>query len=490
MDHDCVQVEGGSMRYRGLAAALLLAASLAACSSTPVGVVASVEAERERGEETTPAFVQANGGLYSNAGLSDYLDEIIVHLSDAASIPAEYGQVTVGVLDTNVPNAYTVQGGDIFVSRGMIALAADESELAGALAHELAHVSSRHVAKRQAATERLVSDVVRKARSDLDVGGSLSRKLSVIEAGIGERLDELSSYSSQQELEADRIAVGILETAGYDPAGFAKLLQRLNDWQEWKDEEAGFDRMQAQAELGLKGYPDIDDRLAALSTGDRSTPTKGSGDRLMALIDGIPYDDVYHGGYIRDRRYWHPELAIAFDVPVGLAPVHTGMLAFLSSHGTIQARLLGKGVTLDTIPKIESDEMAKFLPLQSGKINEFPVLSGSGTIRQGSDDVLAKATWIDLGGQVAIVYMTVAGSDGAALDRLYTDIVGSIRRVDPKTMPSRRFHTARRSASTDTVAKVAASSSFGKQAERQVRLWNGLTKDEELHSRDWVKSIR
>lgn len=463
---------------------------LSACSTTPLGVVASVDVERAAGERTNPVFLQSNGGSYSDAALERYLNDIAAVLLTSTTIPEGYAPVSVGLLDTAVPNAYTLPGGAIYLSRGMVALANDEDELAGAIAHEIAHISARHVAKRRAALEQFVTNIARKARSDLTVGGSRTRRIAVLEAGVNARLDELAALSQGQELEADRIAAGILTSAGYDPAGLAALLGRFNAWQRLSDRTFGIDRGALSAKRGPSGYPDPAIRLAAFDT-DALARMPGAQDRLMSLIDGLPFDDLYQGGYIRGGTYWHPALGISLDIPRGLLPTHDGYLVLLSPHGGLQVRFASDPeISLDTIAKSVQEREDGFRNLRRLTVNGFAALSGSASDRSEGTELQTRIVYIDLDGALAILSMTSSPGDAPRLARLYDALVASIARVEPASMPPRRHYEARRIAPGDSVTALAEASAFGGQDEEGLRLLNGWDAGEAVRPGRWVKRVR
>src|SRR5439155_25892060 len=109
--------------------------------------------------------------------------------------------------------------GQLYVTRGLIALANDTSELASVLSHEMSHVIARHAAMRedQARQVALVSRVVQDVLSDPETGALALAKSKIA----------LASFSRAQELEADGIGVGIAARAGYDPYGAARFLTSM-----------------------------------------------------------------------------------------------------------------------------------------------------------------------------------------------------------------------------------------------------------------------
>ena len=86
------------------------------------------------------------GGEYSAPATERYLNEILARLAPATQTPSETYRVTI--LNSPIVNAFALPSGDIFVTRGLLALANDSSEIAAVMAHEIAHVTAQHAAKR------------------------------------------------------------------------------------------------------------------------------------------------------------------------------------------------------------------------------------------------------------------------------------------------------------------------------------------------------
>ena len=90
--------------------------------------------------------MQAFGGEYHAPTTEAYLNSVLLKLAPAADGSAQSYRITL--LNSPVVNAFALPSGDIFVTRGLLALAEDTSEIAAVMAHEIAHVTARHAAQR------------------------------------------------------------------------------------------------------------------------------------------------------------------------------------------------------------------------------------------------------------------------------------------------------------------------------------------------------
>ena len=116
-------------------------------------------------------------------------------------------------------NAFTVPGGQIFVNEALVRFAKGDDELAAVLAHEIGHTAARHPVKRY---ESLTTGAI--GQTILAVGA----RNAAITQGTNAILTSLFlAYSREDELLADRLAVGYLRGAGYDPVGCVRFMERL-----------------------------------------------------------------------------------------------------------------------------------------------------------------------------------------------------------------------------------------------------------------------
>ncbi len=121
------------------------------------------------------------------------------------------------VLETEDVNAFAAPGGYIFVTRGALRLMESEAELAGVLAHEVAHVDQKHVLER---VRR--GDMLNRAREEADLTGAILDEIA--KAGT-EAL--FTGLGRGEEMEADSLGVIYATAAGYRPDGLATFVARL-----------------------------------------------------------------------------------------------------------------------------------------------------------------------------------------------------------------------------------------------------------------------
>ncbi|MCX7739308.1 MAG: M48 family metalloprotease [Hydrogenothermaceae bacterium] len=131
-----------------------------------------------------------------------------------------------GILDTETVNAFSTPGGYVFITKGCLELVEDESELAGILAHEIAHITQMHIMK----------NINLRAKEK----GKMGSLATIIKGPMGTveditltLLDEAykilfeKGYQLEQEYEADRVGTQLIYLSGYDPEGLKRFLKRV-----------------------------------------------------------------------------------------------------------------------------------------------------------------------------------------------------------------------------------------------------------------------
>jgi predicted Zn-dependent protease len=125
---------------------------------------------------------------------------------------------TFTVIHEDDVNAFSLPGGYVFVNDGLIKKTASDDELAGVIAHEVAHITARHSVKR--AEAGLGAQLIQLA--------TLAGRSGQATQGLGVAMQSAQlAYARQDELEADRLAVKYMKAAGFDPSAMLTFLGKL-----------------------------------------------------------------------------------------------------------------------------------------------------------------------------------------------------------------------------------------------------------------------
>ncbi|MBM3571054.1 MAG: peptidase M48, partial [Alphaproteobacteria bacterium] len=216
---------------------------------------------------------------------------------------------TFTVLNSPVVNARALPGGYIYVTRGLLALASDEAELAGVLAHEIGHVTARHAAQRHSQS---VAASVGTGLLGILIG-NLADLAQLGAAAV------LQSYSRDQEFKADELGVRYLTRAGYDPRAMASFLAKLLEDTRIAGEAAGRSGDPDRVDLFASHPRTLDrvERALAEATERPGTGARRNRHEYLGHIEGLIYGDDPKQGFVRGRVFAHPELRIRFEIPPG-----------------------------------------------------------------------------------------------------------------------------------------------------------------------------
>jgi len=166
------------------------------------------------------AEVEQGAKMVDDPMITEYVNRVgqnIVLHSDA-KIP-----FTIKVIDSDDVNAFALPGGFFFVNKGLLLAADNESELAGVMAHEIAHVAARHAMENQGKGTLMNYGML----AGMIFGGAIVGTVLQNGGGILGGLAMLK-FSRGAEEEADRLGVQYLYAAGYDPTGMSTMFEKLN----------------------------------------------------------------------------------------------------------------------------------------------------------------------------------------------------------------------------------------------------------------------
>ena len=178
----------------------------------------STEKEVRQGREAA-AEVDRQAKFIDDPVITEYVNRVgqnIVLHSDA-KVP-----FTIKVIDSDEVNAFALPGGFFYVNKGLLLAADNEAELAGVMAHEIAHVAARHAVENQTKASLLEYAAL---GGSIFLGG-IPGMIYQNTAGIG-LLGIFMKFSRSAEEEADRLGVQYMYAAGYDPGAMATMFEKL-----------------------------------------------------------------------------------------------------------------------------------------------------------------------------------------------------------------------------------------------------------------------
>ena len=420
------------------AAIALCAWLLGGCGGTGGVTVAD---EQEAGARAAQQVAE-QVGIYPGEFVTTYVDSIGRRL--VASLGETPYYFKFRVIDQAEPNAFATPGGYIFVSRGLLALVNSEDELAGVLAHEISHVTLRHHA-RQAQRSVLPSVLSLPGRAigavvGEDVGNIINAPISVAGQAY------LSSYSREQESEADDAGARLVARAGYDPAALSQILANLEETVMLLTANSQGSRKRQQG--FFDSHPTTPTRVAdigRLAASLEWQPTRQIAPDRAAVykrLDGLTWgQNNPMQGIFRDQQFMQPDMNLSLTFPSGwntlntpryvgaVTPDESALILFGGPDRPGSARELATTFIAEIS---EAAEIEPWEPIET-QIGAWPAWAVKFDDDAGSEPVSIYYVWINAGGNVLQVvaigpqkHFEAMRETGASLRQLTQEELDSI----------------------------------------------------------------
>lgn len=171
----------------------------------------------------------------TDAVVQEYLVDLGIRLSKGRP-PCDF-QMFYFPLNIHVLNAFAFFGGNVAVHTGLIYALDNESELAGVLAHETAHVTQRHLARMLTNQKKMKPIAIAELLLSIAIGalGAPDIGMGLMTAAMGGQVQQMINYTREHEYEADRIGIQILSRAGFDPMALPGVFKKLSEQQRYSE---------------------------------------------------------------------------------------------------------------------------------------------------------------------------------------------------------------------------------------------------------------
>jgi predicted Zn-dependent protease len=396
---------------------------------------------------------------------------------------------TFTLLDSDMVNAFALPGGYVYITRGLMALANSEAELAGVVGHEIGHVTARHSAQR--ATQQTLAGL-----GVVALGAVLQDSTLTNMAGLG-ALAWVQGYSREHEFEADQLGIRYMSRAGYDPVAMSSFLASLGRESElqrtllYQDGEAQID--------WFSTHPRTPDRVAAAAQaarGGAETRWVAGRDEYLNRLEGMIFGDSPEQGFVRGRTFAHPIMRMTFTVPEGFRMLN-------SPDSVLALNRDGAFVRFDGASAPAGQAMTAYLTQTWAKgrdLNDLEVIdmdgmeAATGWLRvQGSSgpiDVRLVALRWDA--ETVYRFMIVAPAQySEALNLPMRRMLGSFRKLskaEAAALQPLRLHVIE-VAPGDTIASLADRMAFPDYRRERFMVLNGLTSENQLQPGMLIKIV-
>jgi predicted Zn-dependent protease len=373
--------------------AAVLVAFMVACAGLTTG------REDEIGKGAAQQ-VEQEMGLVRDPELVAYVQAIGSRM--AALSPRQDVSYTFNVVDMAEANAFALPGGYIYVSRGLLAIANTEDELACVIGHEIGHVAARHHARHQARAQRVgVASALGTLAAAVLGGAEVANVVGQLgqTAGAG----YLAAHGRDQEHESDEIGQTLAAKAGWNPAAMASFLNTLG-------RETTLQLGQERMPSFLDTHPSTPERVAATKaraaalTQAPTQPIARDRAAFLAKLDGLVVDEDPAGGVFDGQVFRQPVMNFRITFPsdwrtansaqavAAVAPDQSGMIQLdLAGTGSDPRAAAQKALSGGKVPVVEHG------PLSIGTLQAYQARLSQQT-QQGQMGGLF--TWISHGGHV------------------------------------------------------------------------------------------
>jgi predicted Zn-dependent protease len=420
------------------------------------------------------------GGAYHDPRLEAFIARIVTRLATASEKPELRYKVTI--LNSPAINACALPNGQLYITRGLIALANDSSELASVLAHEMVHVLARHAVTRDGQTfQATVNRGAGNAMADPYLGALALAKSKIA----------LATFSRAQEFEADSIGIGIIARAGFDPNGAARFLTSLDRIAHLKPTDGRND----PHFLDFVSHPATPERIDNARANARQQRASNGGETereaYLAAVEGLIFGDDPDQGYVRGRRFLHPKFGFTFTAPDGFALENTAQAVLGLKDGG------GQTLKFDVVRVPTDRPLANYLAagwiegvdpasIEELVVNSFPAVTATAQSNHWSYRLYVVRFGIE-------VYRIVFAAREKTLeaDRTFRDSFNTFRHLglsEIETAKPLRLAITTVGA-RDTVERLASRMSMAERPLEHFLVLNGLAPDQMVQPGDRVKIL-
>lgn len=292
--------------------AILLIIALPGTSFVAPAAAITVKQEKDLSREFMKV-VMARSQVVKDQEVSAYINEIGARILKA--LPEQPFHYHFYVIKDDVYNAFASPAGHIFINSGLFAALENEGELAGIVAHEIAHVICRHISQRieRAKKINLATLAGMVAGVFLGVGGAATAGSAVTVGSMAAGQSASLAYSRDDEMQADQLGLSYLQHAGYSGAGLLSSLRKIRSKQWFGSDEIPTYLMTHPASEDRMAY--IDSWLAQHEAQERKLPAAANlpqaanprFERVRARITALYTDKQTALAYFRNRVNQDPQ---------------------------------------------------------------------------------------------------------------------------------------------------------------------------------------
>lgn len=425
--------------------------------------------------------------IYANRKVSDFVSEVGQKLVEANDLTDHEYQFFV--LDDPNINAFTPGYGYIYMNRGLLSFLTSEAELAGVLAHEIAHNTERHLSRKKSGL----------------IWSNIAAYAAAIAVGNGNIYDvvqqtatvRLQGFGREMELEADEAGALYMYNANYDPASMLGVLSTLKDHERFRDLQSIEEGGDATYHGVFASHPRSDKRLqeviqkaGTLPPGESFQGREEMRAVLESMVVGKNYKSNQVDGY---ERFINKSLGITMLYPEDWSKSVSGAkIIFKDAAQTIQLKLTVEKTADDDKTKTSKELLLDKYPddlKQVSAIRNDPSLDLGTTARYNQERVAVVTV-----GRNSFYFQGIAKNNQLTeeQDKIFQTIIASFRRLESNDTAAKEVARIyyKRLEPGETFAELAANKVMGPYTEQQLRLMNGYYPNGEAEPGTWIKLVK
>ena len=456
------------------------------------------EQEAQIGKQQNEEVLAQYGGAYKDTNLQAFIDQVgnrLVQVTPMAGQPFHFT-----IVDTAIVNAFALPGGYVYATRGLLALAESEAEVAGVLGHEIGHVVGHHTALRY--DRQIYGSGLAMGAQILGgllggyFGGQQGAQLGQQLLGQAGQLGSeyyVQSFSREQEYEADQYGVRFMGAAGFDPRAMASFLTALETNQAYETKKTG---QQSAVPSWLQSHPRTPERVARVaSAAAEATPSARQigRDAYLHSINGAVYGEDPKQGIVNGNHFEHPDLGFAFDAPDGFR-LQNSPTAVMGTDGN------GRLMKFDVAPSGTDDPYtylrdewaakARLSDVQQTTVHGAPAAYGFAPVQINDQPAAAMLAAVRKGSSIYRFIFASTQELTSSDRRAFEDSLASFHSISSAAGPKPLRIEVVRVKAGDTRSSLAARMDVRQLKDDLFAMLNGFDRGRRLASGQDVKLVR
>ncbi len=437
------------------------------------------------------AEMLASIGTYEDPELTAYLEGLVDEIVSVSEMADE--KFTFTLLDSGDINAFATADNYVYINRGLLNYVANEAQLVSVLAHEVGHITQRHVVEMPTAAGG--------AKFLAWLAGFLTGSQEVHQAGMAYANSLLKGHGRSNELEADRTAARYMVELGYDPEQLIEMLTTMKDLELMQKERAAEKGAPRRSYHGIfDSHPRNDTRLRTVVGSAKESgaaATRDSGEvRYRQMTEGLVWGENFKEKEIKPERYVDMGLRVRFDYPDGWThskDPQTGTVTGQNEADRARLRMKPHPRTMQT-PEEYLYNYLNVPQLRDGREIQPARLSGFAGILPGEDGqpdqrvavVFYKLNAYLFSGEVA------ESGDFAEFDPLFMESIDTFRPISSREIEGQKpktIHYVKATGAT-TFEALGKELKLDEYEVEDLRLINGYYPSGEPRPGEWIKIFR